>query len=79
MRTQVSKWGNSLAVRLPRSIVSSLKLIEGTEIEFHSSKTGIVIKRAKPRFDLNDMVKGITKENCHGEDDWGQPVGAESW
>ncbi len=79
MRTQISKWGNSLAVRLPRSLVSSLKLTEGTEVEFQSSRNGIVMKRAKPRYELSELVKGITRENCHGEDDWGQPVGAESW
>jgi len=30
---QVSKWGNSLAVRLPRAVVDALKLKEGDEIE----------------------------------------------
>ena len=79
MRTQVSKWGNSLAVRLPRSLVSSMNLTEGTEIEFHNSKNGVVIKRARFKYVLSDLIKGITRENCHGEDDWGQPVGAESW
>ena len=30
---QVSKWGNSLAVRLPRIVVDALNLKEGDEIE----------------------------------------------
>lgn len=30
---QVSKWGNSLAVRLPRAVVEALKLKEGDDIE----------------------------------------------
>jgi len=30
---QVAKWGNSLAVRLPRVVVEALKLKEGDEIE----------------------------------------------
>jgi antitoxin MazE len=30
---QVSKWGNSLAVRLPAAVVEALKLKEGDEIE----------------------------------------------
>jgi antitoxin MazE len=30
---QVSKWGNSLAVRLPQAVVEALKLKEGDEIE----------------------------------------------
>lgn len=32
---RVSKWGNSLAVRLPASVVEALKLKEGEEIEIH--------------------------------------------
>jgi antitoxin MazE len=70
MRIQVSKWGNSLAVRLPQSLVSSLKLTEGTEIELQISRSGIVMTKAKPRYELSELVKGITRENCHGEYDW---------
>jgi antitoxin MazE len=32
---QVSKWGNSLAVRLPAAVVEALKLKEGDEVEIH--------------------------------------------
>jgi antitoxin MazE len=32
---QVSKWGNSLAVRLPSPVVEALDLKEGDQIEIH--------------------------------------------
>ena len=32
---QVSKWGNSLAIRLPASVVAALELKEGDEVEVH--------------------------------------------
>jgi antitoxin MazE len=32
---QVSKWGNSLAIRLPASVVEALKLKAGDEVEVH--------------------------------------------
>jgi antitoxin MazE len=32
---QVAKWGNSLAVRLPRAVVEALRLKEGDSIEIH--------------------------------------------
>ena len=32
---QVAKWGNSLAIRLPRSVVEALELREGDSIEVH--------------------------------------------
>lgn len=34
---QVAKWGNSLAVRLPKSVVEALALREGDEIEIHAA------------------------------------------
>lgn len=36
-RVQVAKWGNSLAVRLPKSVVEALALREGDEIEIHAA------------------------------------------
>jgi antitoxin MazE len=41
---QVAKWGNSLAVRLPRAVVEALKLKAGDEIEITVS--------GKRRFDV---------------------------
>lgn len=32
---QVSKWGNSLAIRLPAALVDALNLKEGDEIDVH--------------------------------------------
>jgi antitoxin MazE len=32
---QVSRWGNSLAVRLPAAVVEALELKEGDDIEVH--------------------------------------------
>ncbi|MDB5541994.1 MAG: AbrB family transcriptional regulator, partial [Devosia sp.] len=33
---KVAKWGNSLAIRLPASVVDALKLTEGDDIELHA-------------------------------------------
>lgn len=48
---QVSKWGNSLAVRLPVAIVDALTLKEGDEIEIHvvGSRAFEVEKRPQGR------------------------------
>jgi antitoxin MazE len=32
---RVSKWGNSLAIRLPAAVVEALELNEGGEVEVH--------------------------------------------
>lgn len=48
---QVSKWGNSLAVRLPASVVEALTLKEGDEIEIHvvGARAFEIAKRAGTR------------------------------
>lgn len=39
---QVSKWGNSLAVRLPRALIEALKLKEGDDIEITVAGTRLL-------------------------------------
>jgi antitoxin MazE len=45
---QVSKWGNSLAVRLPAVVVEALELKEGDEIEIHVAETREFAVARKP-------------------------------
>ncbi|MBL8821781.1 MAG: AbrB/MazE/SpoVT family DNA-binding domain-containing protein [Planctomycetia bacterium] len=79
MRTHVSKWGNSFAVRLPHTVVKDLRLREGTILELKSDQSGITLRKTQKRISLQELLKGITPENCHGEVEWGQSTGNESW
>jgi antitoxin MazE len=45
---QVSKWGNSLAIRLPSAVVEALELKEGDDIEIRVARTGIFEVERKP-------------------------------
>ena len=46
----VSKWGNSLAVRLPAAVVEALELKEGDEIEIGiAGKREFKVPRSEPR------------------------------
>lgn len=45
---QVSRWGNSLAVRLPASVVAALDLKEGEEVEIHVAGTRSLEINRKP-------------------------------
>ena len=49
---QVSKWGNSLAVRLPADLVEALGLKEGDEIELVPGETGLAVARIPDRLEL---------------------------
>jgi antitoxin MazE len=79
VRTRISKWGNSLAVRIPKTIAIAEGLLDGVEVEVTSSEGSIILTPVLPQFALRDLVEGITPENRHDETDWGTPGGAEVW
>ena len=79
MMTQVGKWGNSLAVRIPGPYAKELDFQEGTEVEMTRVKDGLLLKRRTREYSLDELLKQITPENLHGETDWGPPVGKEAW
>ena len=63
MRAQVSKWGNSLAIRLPKAAAESLRVQEGESVELAIEGESLVIRSARPRFVLEDLLADITPEN----------------
>ncbi len=77
MYAAVSKWGNSLAVRLPKTITEDAKLQEGTEITIMIERDMVVMRKAKPRYTLAELVEQTKPEHRHGELDKGGPVGRE--
>jgi antitoxin MazE len=79
MTTQVSKWGNSLGLRLPKSVAREADLTEGDTVEVSVDNGAIVIRATRPRYSLDELVGRITARNRHHESDWGAPVGHEAW
>ncbi|KKU68125.1 MAG: SpoVT/AbrB domain protein [Parcubacteria group bacterium GW2011_GWA2_47_16] len=80
MTTKVQKWGNSLAVRLPKEAAESIGLRQGSVVSIVSVNDLISIKPvSKPKEKLAQMVRKITKKNRHALIDWGTPVGKEIW
>ena len=78
--TQLAKWGHSLAVRLPKDVVENARLREGDRLNLAVAKDGAVVLRpARRRYSLRELVDGITPKNRHKETDWGPPVGRELW
>jgi antitoxin MazE len=77
---QVRKWGNSLAIRVPKRVAQDLGLSEDSLVEISSDgKTATIKPEASRPFSLDELVKGITPDNVHREVDWGKPVGNEIW
>ena len=75
---QLSKWGNSLAVRIPRAIVKKARLAEGDRLSFDLAGDGSIVLRPRHRkYSLGQLVAGIKPGNCHRETDWGSWQGKE--
>ena len=80
MVATVSKWGNSLAIRLPQHLAKETKLTEGVEVDLVVSDGNLVIKpRFRKRYALEDLIAAITPENLHTEVESGIVVGNEAW
>ena len=79
-RTQLSRWGHSLAVRIPKTVAEEARLREGDHLSLAAGKDGaVVIRSTRKRYGLEDLVSKITAKNRHRETDWGAAVGNEVW
>ncbi len=63
MRAKISKWGNSLAVRLPKAVVDGLRVREGEAVDLVLEDRVLVIRPARPRYRLEDLIAEITPFN----------------
>lgn len=76
MKGRIQKWGNSLAVRIPRAFAEEANLHEDTLVDL-SVRQGKVI--VEPQLTLEALVDEITDANRHRETDTGAAVGEEVW
>ena len=74
---QVVKWGNSLAVRIPKTVAEKARMKEGDAVVIKAAKGRIEVRRAEKPLTLEELVAQITPENRHPALDWGPPVGRE--
>jgi antitoxin component of MazEF toxin-antitoxin module len=77
MQARVSKWGNSLAIRLPQAAVKSLRVQEGEQVELSIKGDRLEIRAARPRYRLADLIGEITPDNQPDPMDF-PPVGEEA-
>jgi antitoxin MazE len=80
MKTRVQKWGNSLAVRIPRSFAAEAGLHANAAVELSLVKGALVLRPvAPPVLSLEELLQGITDENRPREWETGPAVGKEAW
>jgi antitoxin MazE len=76
-KTRVVKWGNSLAVRIPKGVAEEARVKEGDAIVIEASEGHIELRRAEKVPTLKELVAGITPENRYEETDGGPDRGKE--
>jgi antitoxin MazE len=79
MTTRIAKWGNSLGLRLPKSVAEAAQIDEGDRVDVTVENGVVVIRPSRRTYSLDALVSQITPRNRHDEADWGTPVGGETW
>ncbi len=78
MQSQISKWGNSLALRLPRTVAADAQLHEGTRVDLRVEGKALVVRPSRPKYKLSDLLAEQKPERTE-EFDWGKAQGEEEW
>lgn len=79
MKTTIQKWGNSLAIRIPKSITKDSKVSEGSNIDILVENGKIILSPGRKEYSLKELLKNITNENIHSEISTGDQTGGEIW
>ena len=81
---QIAKWGNSLAVRIPKALADAVKASDGKRAELRVENGTLVLRPVvkparKARYTLDELLRGMTPDNVPQEVDWGARRGNEAW
>jgi len=80
MQTTIKKWGNSLALRIPKLFAINANLKINKTVDISIDKGSIIITPINEKeYSLEKLLKGVNKSNLHGEIDTGAPIGKEIW
>lgn len=80
MLTKVQKWGNSLAVRIPKALAEEAGLKQDKQVNIRYEDGELRIrKRRRKRYDLDELLASVPDDYDEGEWDTGPAVGNEVW
>ncbi len=80
MHVRVQKWGNSLALRIPKPLAEDAEVTEGTVLNLAVSEGKVVATPVqRKKLSLSELLAKVKKKNLHREVDFGRPVGREIW
>ena len=80
MKARIQKWGNSLALRIPKSFAAHSNIEQGSVVDLSLDNGKMIVEAAKEQeYSLDELLARVTKNNLHTEVDFGAPVGKEAW
>ncbi|MBU1052236.1 MAG: AbrB/MazE/SpoVT family DNA-binding domain-containing protein [Proteobacteria bacterium] len=80
MQTKIQKWGNSLALRIPKSFAIDANLRQNETVDLSIDKEKIIITLiGKKEYSLDELLEGVSENNIHSEFVTGAPMGKETW
>ena len=63
MKARISKWGNGLAIRLPKAVAASLQLREGDAVDLAIEGDALVMRPTRPRYKIEELVARMRPED----------------
>ncbi len=79
MRASIAKWGNSLALRLPKKLAEDIGLVEGATVDLRVEGDALVVVPARKKYRLSDLLAETKPEARQTETEWGTRRGKEAW
>jgi antitoxin MazE len=80
MRIKIQKWGNSLALRIPKAFASQSRIRQDEYVNLILDKNKIIVEPVvEKEYTLEELIAGIKKSNLHREIDFGKKIGVEHW
>ena len=80
MNATIQKWGNSLALRIPKAVARDTQLENGSVVNLAVREGKVIIEPARrAKYRLDELLKGVSKKNIHRCVDTGPAVGREVW
>ena len=78
MQIKIQKWGNSLAIRIPKSFAKQIKIDQGSFVDLSTEKGKLIAEPLDEKeFSLEQLLNGVTEQNRHDEIDFGNTIGKE--
>jgi antitoxin MazE len=79
MQARIQKWGNSLAIRIPKPFALEVGLEQNSLVVVSVSEGKLVLEPVNPSYSLEELLAQVTPDNLHQEIETGLPVGNEAW